>query len=405
MMAIEILMPALTPTMQEGTLARWLVAPGDHVAQGQVIAEIETDKSILELESLYEGTIGELLADEGTDLAVDAPLATLLAKGESRGSDEQQTRNAADSAAPIARTGAPAENREEQAPTLPTDKKLRASPSARFVARQHDIDLATVSGTGPGGRILGSDVRTKVEETETPGLREGPLPEAPLETTMAARWEQVPLTPMKKSMANRMVASKTTIPHLYCSVEINVQILQEMRREIGRYSLNDLLMLCTARALADTPDMNVAFHDNSIRRFYSVDLAIAVAVPGGLITPVVRNAAAKNLGQLSGEFAELVSRARSGKLRPEEYQEGTFTLSNVGMLGIDQSWPIINPPQAGILGVGAVREVPAIIEGEVRAVSQLLATLAADHRVVDGAIAGDFLRALKHYTENPMRLL
>ena len=408
-MATEILMPALTPTMEEGTLASWLVEPGDTVKRGQVIAEIETDKSVLEFEALQDGVIGELRVDAGTEgVAVDTVIAILLEPGEkaqSRTTEaEPKTDQSADDdesePASAARPTKPGPGRKKRG-------RIPSSPAARRVAKEHEIDIATVEGTGPRGRVLKGDVKQAVEKQS----RSASAKSADSDDAPTPEYTEERLSTGLQTMGRRMADSKATIPHLYCSIEVCADPLLTIREQLieesakVRITLNDLVTLATARALRDTPRMNVQYVDGGLRRFSRVDLSVAVALEEGLITPVIRAADTKSLGRIAEETRELADRAKKGRLRPEEYEGGTFTVSNVGMFGIAQSWPIINPPQAGILGVGsaAPRAVPA---GDGLTVATMMSvTLSADHRVIDGAIAGAFLRSLKNYIERPAQLL
>lgn len=387
-MTREILMPALTPTMEEGTLACWHVRPGDTVEPGQVIAEIETDKSVLELEALEGGEIGELMVEEGAEgVAVDCVIATLLEPGARR-------------------------------------VRVPASPAARRLAREHGIDISALNGTGPRGRIVTADIEAALAvqssaggATGIPATGTAPATGAvpPTETVPAVGmdipFEERPLTTLGKTMARRMAESKAAIPHFHCSIDVNVDATLRLRTELNaaedgsRLSLNDFVVHAVARALRDTPRMNVQFRNDRLIRFRRVDIAVAVAVEEGLVTPVVRGAEALSLPDLASALRDLTERARARKLSVEDYQGGSFTVSNVGMFGIRQSWPIINPPQAGILGVGAAAPRPMAVDddGDVRVeVATLMSlTLAADHRAVDGVIAGDFLRRVKQALEYP----
>ena len=369
-MAREILMPALTPTMEEGTLARWHVRPGDSVEPGQVIAEIETDKSVLELDALEGGEIGELMVEEGAEgVAVDCVIATLLEPGGRR-------------------------------------VRVPASPAARRLAREHGIDISALQGPGPHGRIVAADIEAAVAvQSSAEGATGIPA------TGMDIPFEERPLSTLGKTMARRMAESKATIPHFHCGVDVNVDATLRLRTELNeaedgpRLSLNDFVVYAVVRALRDTPRMNVQYRDDRLVRFRRVEIAVAVAVEEGLVTPVVRGAEALSLPDLASALRDLTELARARKLSVEDYQGGTFTVSNVGMFGIRQSWPIINPPQAGILGVGAAAPRPMAVDdgGGVRVeVATLMSlTLAADHRAVDGVIAGEFLRRVSQALEHP----
>lgn len=413
-MAKEILMPALTPTMESGAIARWLVQPGDQVAVGQVIAEIETDKSVLELETLHEGRIGELRFPDGAqEVPVDAVIALLLEPGEEAAS----------------LPAAPEQSASEQAVPGAAAGRVPASPSARRLAREAGLNLASIPGTGPGGRVVAKDVRAAAQAAQLgagesaphgePGARQAAAIEtagaqapetADADAPWAAPGEEQALSTLQKTMARRMTQAKATIPHLYGSLDIRVDALRQLRRQLDesgsgpKATLNDWIVLAAARALRDNPSLNAQYRDGKALRFSRVDLSIAVAIKEGLVTPVVRGAERKTLKQIAQETQRLAERARRRQLRPEEYQGGTFTISNAGGFGLKQIWPIINPPQAGILGVGQAALQPVATDGALQAAWILPATLAADHRLIDGAIAGAFLRSLQAYLEHPARL-
>lgn len=405
-MAKEILMPALTPTMESGAIARWLVQPGDQVAVGQVIAEIETDKSVLELETPREGRIGELRFPNGAqDVPVDSVIALLLEPGEEAASPpaapEQESPGAAAGRAPAA---------PEQQFSKAAAGQAPASPVARRLAREAGLDIASIPGTGPGGRVVAKDVRAAApaDAIETLGAK---APEtAGADAPWAAPGEEQTLSTLQKTMARRMAQAKATVPHLYGSLDIRIDALRRLRRELDesgdgpKATLNDWIALAAARALHDNPSLNAQYRDGKMLRFSRVDLSVAVAIKEGLVTPVVRGADRKSLTQISQEIQQLAGRARRRQLRPEEYQGGTFTLSNAGGFGLKQIWPIINPPQAGILGVGRAALQPVATDGALQVAWILPVTLAADHRLIDGAIAGAFLRSLQAYLEHPARL-
>ena len=338
-MAREILMPALTPTMEEGTLARWCVRPGDLVEPGQVIAEIETDKSMIELEALEGGEIGELMVEEGAEgVAVDRVIAILLQPGEAADNEPAESGSSPD----------PRSRSSVSTSTMSSPQRRRArvpaSPAARRLARERGIDISALKGTGPRGRVVAADIKAAGTASTA---------------DMGTPFEERPLSMLGKTMARRMAESKATIPHFHCSIDVNVDSTLRLRTELNeaegapRLSLNDFVMHAVARALRDTPRMNVQYRDGSLIQFRRVDIAVAVAVEEGLVTPVVRGAEALSLPDLASALRDLTERARARKLSVEDYQGGAFTVSNVGMFGIRQSWPIINPPQAGILGVGA----------------------------------------------------
>lgn len=400
-MAKEILMPALTPTMEVGTLSEWHVKPGDSVVAGQVIADIETDKSVLEFEALHDGIIGELLVADGTeDIAVDTPLAVLLEPGEelpAAGPSQDET-----AVSPEKATKSPEPLPEAAAPASSAGR-VRSSPAARRIARESGLDIAAVEGSGPRGRIIANDVRMAIE-----AMRARPTPTVP---AGESPFEEVKLSTLQRTMATRMTESKTTIPHLYCSVDVNIDRLMRLRQSVNesdidvRTTLNDYVVRAVAMALRDNPNMNVQFRDGRLLRFAHADIAVAVGVEGGLVTPIIRSADTKSVLEIATEVRSLAEKAHSKKLRPEEYDGGTFTISNVGVYGISQSWPIINPPQAGILGVGYAVQKPVVSDGEIEVASIITLTLSADHRVIDGNIAGAFLASVKQFLERPAQML
>lgn len=409
-MAKEILMPALTPTMESGAIARWLVQPGDQVAVGQVIAEIETDKSVLELETLHEGRIGELRFPDGAqEVPVDAVIALLLEPGEDAASlPAAPERAASEQAAPeqsVPEQSMPEQSASEQAVPGAAAGRVPASPSARRLAREAGLNLASIPGTGPGGRVVAKDVRAAAQAAQATAIET-----AGADAPWAAPGEEQRLSTLQKTMARRMAQAKATIPHLYGSLDIRVDALRRLRRQLDesgdgpKATLNDWIVLAAAQALRDNPSLNAQYRDGKALRFSRVDLSIAVATKEGLVTPVVRGAERKTLTQIAQETKRLAERARRRQLRPEEYQGGTFTISNAGGFGLKQIWPIINPPQAGILGVGQAAQQPVATDGALQAAWILPATLAADHRLIDGAIAGAFLRSLQAYLEHPARL-
>jgi len=414
-------MPALTPTMEEGTLARWHVRPGDSVEQGQVIAEIETDKSVLELEALEGGVIGELMVEEGAEgVSVDCVIATLLEPGAASSSEPVEQ-----VAPSVAAGDTVSERGSALATAMPSSRgrqdRVPASPAARRLARERGIDITALKGTGPRGRIVVADieaalvVRSAAEKTAgIPDTGTVPASGTANAAGMDIPFEERPLPALGKTMARRMAESKATIPHFHCSTDVNIDATLKLRAELNaaggefRLSLNDFVVYAVVQALRDTPRMNVQYRDDRLIRFLRVDIAVAVALEGGLVTPVVRGAESLSLPELAAELRTLTERARARKLSIEDYQGGTFTVSNVGMFGIRQSWPIINPPQAGILGVGAAVPRPVAVgddEGVRVDVATLMSlTLAADHRAVDGVIAGDFLRRIRQALEHPEAL-
>ena len=397
-MAKDILMPALTPTMESGTLSQWLVRAGDTVVAGQVIAEIETDKSVLEFEALYDGVIGELLVADGTEeIPVDTVIATLLDSSEERATETRPQESAASSEAIVA-------SPESSALQKTGDGRVRSSPAARRIAKAAGIDISTVPGTGPRGRVLANDVRA-ARETSIVRSSECSAPVA------ADPGEAIKLSTLQKTMAARMTEAKATIPHLYCSIDVNVERLLRLRQSVNesdadiRTTLNDYIIRASAMALGSNRRMNVQYRDGILLQFRHADVSVAVAVDNGLVTPIVRAADTKSVLDIAAEVKKLVAKAQDLKLVPEEYDGGTFTISNVGTFGLTQSWPIINPPQAGILGVGAATERPIVVDGAAEVARVMTLTLSADHRIIDGAIAGAFLASIRQYLERPAQLL
>ena len=409
-MPIHILMPALSPTMTEGTLAKWLKKEGDAVDSGDVIAEIETDKATMELEVIDEGVLGRILVPEGTTgVQVNQMIALLLEEGEDA--------SALDAAAAAPPPAAPAQQASAPAPAppapqaAPQGRRVFASPLARRLAGEAGLDLAAVSGTGPHGRIVKSDIEAAVAGGVAVPAAAPVTPAITAEQTTTA----IPNTAMRKVIAARLSQSKRDIPHFYLTIDCHMDALLGVRRELngnapegeGSYklSLNDFIIRATALALRQVPAANATWTDDAILRYDRVDVSVAVATPGGLITPVIRDADNKGLLVLSREMNDLAARAREGKLLPEEYQGGGFTISNLGMYGIKEFAAIINPPQSCILAVGAGAQRPVVEDGALAVATVMSCTLAVDHRSVDGAVGAEFLAAFKRLVEAPLTML
>jgi pyruvate dehydrogenase E2 component (dihydrolipoamide acetyltransferase) len=420
-MSINILMPALSPTMTEGKLAKWHVKVGDTVKSGQVVCEIETDKATMEVEAVDEGKIGQILVEEGTEgVAVNAVIAVLLEEGE---------KEVAKSAAPAAEKPAPkAEEKPAAAAPAPATKpaapsggtRLFASPLARRIAAEKGIDLAGLKGSGPNGRIVKADV-----ENAKPGAApaaaqapkaaaKAPAPAAGGQPVFVAPGDsRVPHTSIRKVIARRMLESKQTVPHFYLTVDFEIDALLTARQAINavvekkgtKVSVNDMVIKACAKALRDHPECNASWTEEEMIQYGAVDISVAVATDRGLITPIVRNADMKGLAQISIEMKDLASRAKSGKLKLEEFQGGGFTISNLGMFGIRDFGAIINTPQSMILAVGAGEERVVVRKGEMVIRNIMSCTLAVDHRVVDGALGAQFLQTLKAYIEQPAAML
>ena len=427
-MPITILMPALSPTMEEGALTKWLVKPGDAVTSGDVIAEIETDKATMEVEAVDDGVIGALLVAEGAQgVKVNAPIATLLEPG------EPADALAAPAAAPV--TAPPPPIAPPAAPVAAPGcaGRLFATPLARRIAAERGVDLAAVQGSGPHGRIVRADV-----EAAAPGARPaapGARPAAPAAGPAAAPaaasraapasaetvarlyagrdFQEVALDGMRRVVAARLTEAKQTVPHFYLRREIGLDALLALRAQINakgaargvKLSVNDFIIRACALALQAVPDCNAVWAGDRILRFSASDVAVAVAVEGGLYTPVLRDAEAKALSQLSAEMKDLAARARARKLAPQEYQGGAFAISNLGMFGVESFDAIINPPHAAILAVGAGVRKP-VARGEAVVIETVMSvTLSVDHRVIDGALGAQFLQAVKDCLEDPLSLL
>jgi len=436
-MTIDILMPALSPTMTEGTLLKWHVKEGDTVGSGDIRAEIETDKATMEVEAVEEGRIGKLLVPEGTEgVAVNAPIAVLLEEGE----DESAIRAAPAAPATAPDTPAPA-SAAASAPTAapiaapiaaptaapaPTSgERIVASPLAKRMARQAGLDLASLRGSGPHGRIIKRDIEAALT---------GGAPAAPLTAPMVAAaapattpasgpsaaqladmlgmaYELQPLSSMRKTIARRLTEAKQTVPPFYLTVDCEIDELLRVRKELNarvedtKISVNDFVIRASALALKQVPGANASFDPSGILLYEHADVSVAVATPGGLITPIVKAAETKGLATISGEMKDLAARARDGKLKPEEYQGGTFSVSNLGMFGVREFAAIINPPQGCILAVGAGQQRPVVKDGALAIATVMSCTLAVDHRVVDGALGAQFLAAFKKLIEYPPAML
>ena len=426
-MPIEVLMPALSPTMTEGTLAKWTVKEGDKIKAGKVIAEIETDKATMEVEAVDEGTLGKIMVPAGTEgVPVNQLIALLLEDGEDKkllesysaksggAAPAKPTEVAKADAKPEAAAPAP----QAAAPAPASSGRVAASPLAKRVAGQEGVDLSRVQGTGPHGRIIKADVEDAVSKggAKAGGASFASIGRNPQEFTEIAN------SGMRKTIAKRLLESKQTVPHFYLSIDCDVSQLNKARERINKsaeaatkgqkdakpaykLSVNDMVIKAVAQALREIPAANASWTDAAIRQYSNVDISVAVAMEGGLITPIIRNADQKSLAQISNEAKDLIARARSGKLQPEEYQGGGFSISNLGMYGIKSFSAIINPPQGCILAVGAAEERVVSLNGQFVAVPMMNVTLSCDHRVVDGAIAAEFLAAFKRYIEDPVMMV
>ncbi len=449
-MPINITMPALSPTMEEGNLAKWLVKEGDKVKSGDVIAEIETDKATMEVEAVDEGTVAKLVVPAGTEgVKVNALIAVLAADGE----DVAAAASGAGSAAPAQKAAAaPAEAPKAEAAPAPAPSAPAAAPApaaasssgarpfssplARRLAKEAGIDLSAVAGTGPHGRVVKSDIEAAVAgggakaapavaaaapQAAAPApaaaAPKGASDEAVLKLFEQGSYELVPHDGMRKTIARRLVESKQTVPHFYVSVDCELDALMALRAQLNdaaprkdgapayKLSVNDMVIKAMALALRDVPDANVSWTENAMVKHKHADVGVAVSIPGGLITPIVRKAEEKTLSVISNEMRDLGKRAKDRKLKPEEYQGGTTSVSNMGMMGVKNFAAVINPPHATILAVGAGEQRVIVKNGEMAIATVMTVTLSTDHRCVDGALGAELLQAFKGYIENPMGML
>ena len=419
-MATNILMPALSPTMTEGTLARWLKKEGDAVKAGDVIAEIETDKATMEVEAVDEGVLGKILVADGTEgVKVNAPIAVLVEPGEA----VPAASTPKPAAPPLANapTSAPAPQAPPSAivvPTPHTGNRLFASPLARRMAGQAGLDLATIAGSGPNGRIVRADIDAAIAggAKQAAAPARAPAPPPPKAVAITAPHTLVPHSSMRKIIARRLSEAKSTIPHFYVAMDINIDALIKLGDDLNarspkdgpgafRISINDLVIKACAATLRRVPKVNASWTDEATVLYDDVDISIAVAIPDGLITPIIRHADRKGLATISAEMRDLAGRAKAGKLKPEEFQGGGFSISNMGMFGVSGFSAIINPPQAAILAVAAGQKRPVVTNGELAIATVMTCTLSADHRVIDGALGASFMAELKRVIEDPLSLM
>ncbi|MEQ9144715.1 MAG: pyruvate dehydrogenase complex dihydrolipoamide acetyltransferase [Parvibaculaceae bacterium] len=428
-MPIPVLMPALSPTMEEGTLARWLMKEGDEVHPGDLIAEIETDKATMEVEAVDEGTLGKILVAEGTEeVPVNKPIAIILEEGE----DESALDEVDTSAPPKSSSGdkgkkdekvseEPAkEDTSEKASAPPPPKsgdgkRIFASPLARRIAADKGLDLSTIDGSGPRGRIVKADV----EKAPKGAAKRSAGAAAPAGSVDArafyedGSYEEVPLDSMRKTIARRLTQSKQEIPHYYLTIDCVLDELLKVRKRLNeegadrdiKLSVNDFIVRAAALALQKVPDANVSFAGDALLKHKHSDVGIAVALEGGLITPIIRKAETKGLAEISAEAKELAARARDKKLSPAEFEGGSFSVSNLGMFGIRNFTAVINPPQAAIMAVGAGEPRAIVVDGDLKPATVMTVTLSCDHRAIDGALGAQLLAAFKTYIEYPPSML
>jgi pyruvate dehydrogenase E2 component (dihydrolipoamide acetyltransferase) len=448
-MPIDIKMPALSPTMEQGTLAKWLIKEGDTVKSGDLLAEIETDKATMEFEAIDEGTITAITVPEGTEgVKVGTVIATITGDDEDASAPAAKTEETAPAKASVAPAEAGASGKEAEAPKEPakptatptaagttnsvksegTDRVI-ASPLAKRLAAEKGVDLAAVQGSGPHGRIVRADVEgakggtakpTPANDTAAPTSAPAPVQQAAMaDETRALLDDRIPhtvekLSGMRKTIAKRLTQSMQQAPHIYLTVDIRLDKLLALRGELNevlakdgvKLSVNDLLVKALGKALVDVPECNVAFAGNELIRYSRADVSVAVSIPGGLITPIVQDASGRSLSSIAQATADLAKRAKEGKLKPEEYQGGTASISNMGMMGIKQFTAVINPPQSTILAIGAGEKRPWVMEdGSLGVATVMSATGSFDHRAVDGADGARLMTAFKDYVEKPLGML
>ena len=428
----HVLMQALSPTMKEGTLSKWVKAEGDAVAIGDVLAEVETDKATVEMEAPEEGILGKILVPDGTEgVKVNAPIAWLLEEGEDASTlkdvkiaappkpatPQETPQETPKQAAPF--EAAPEKSPKKSAPKAATAPaaprkpngggaaRIFASPLARRLAAEGGVDLSRIQGSGPKGRIVKRDVEA-APKTGGARARSRPITRAPGELPP---FKEIPNTNIRKVIAERLTQVHQEVPTFFLSIDCEIDALLSVRKQANemledqKLSVNDFLIRAAALALMDVPGANSSWGEKAIRQYEAADISMAVATERGLITPIVRNAEAKTVREIAVEAKDLVARARKGKLRPEEFQGGTFTISNLGMFGIRQFDAVLNPPQACIMAVGAGEPRAVVRDGAVTTATMMSCTLTCDHRVVDGAVGAEFLAAFKRYVEEPARML
>ena len=434
-MPVKITMPALSPTMTEGTLAKWLVGEGDNVQSGDVIAEIETDKATMEVEAVDEGVVGRILVSEGSEgVPVNSVIALLLEDGEDAaamdGVDTAAPSTAAlatPAVAPEPAAPAPVAAPTPSAPVTPaaapqpaaaSGDRVFASPLARRMASQAGLELGGVTGSGPNGRIVKRDVEAALaapaQATAAPAapVTAPTAPSAPAEASpYEPEFDLEPASTMRKVIAQRLTESKQTVPHFYLTVDCEIDAMLKIRKDLNsqsdayKISVNDMIIKACGIALRKVPEANASWTGDAVKLYKTADIAVAVAIEGGLITPIIRDAGGKGLEIISGEMLDLAAKARDGKLAPEEFQGGTFSISNLGMYGVRNFDAVINTPQGAILAVGAGEQRPVVKNGALAVATVMSVTLSVDHRAVDGAVGAQFLAAFKGLMENPLSML
>lgn len=407
-MATLIHMPEVSANTPSAVIVAWTKKEGEKVSVGDCLAEIETDKAIIEFAADNEGVLGKILIEAGSDVKVGTPIAVLLNHDE-KNIDVNALLSevpsiAPDTAGDTSQSPVMSDSVNQDLPVVSSSSRIFASPLARRLAKQNDIDLSTVKGTGPNGRVVKNDIQRVLETNRmAPTMRNVAVPDHEVYT-------DIPHSSMRKAIARRMLESKNTIPHFYVKVDCRMDALLALRANVNQHaerkiSVNDLLTKIVAYALHQYPQVNVSWSDEGLRQYHHSDIAIAVSTDRGLITPIVKSAEQKSVSAISQEIADLATRARDGKLQPSEYQGGTFTISNLGMFGIQEFSAIINPPQAAILAVGATEDRVIVEDKQMVIASMMSVTLSVDHRAIDGSVAAEWLMQLKKLIENPLRAL
>jgi len=416
-MAETINMPKLGFDMAEGLLVRWVKQVGENINKGDVLAEIETDKATVEVESQFAGVVLQHIAEQGTMVPVNAPIAVVGNAGEkvdaptAAPSKVEGQKSPAPVATPAPQTplaAAPV----SQAVSSPAAGPVKASPLAKKIAKDNNVNLASVQGTGPGGRVVRKDVESVISHQSSVTSVQSAQPISNLQSPISPEDKVVPTTKLRQAIGRRLVESKTTIPHFYVTHEYKMEALLEMRKQINAFlgenekvSVNDFIVKAAALTLRQFPNLNATIKGNEVIQFGHVNVGVAVTVPGGLMTVVVKDADAKSLRQISGEVKAMAGRAREGKVKPEDVDGSTFSTSNLGMYDVEEFIAIVNPPEAAILAIGSARETPVVENGQIKVGSRMKATISVDHRVSDGAEAAQFMQKMAEFMENPVRML
>ena len=415
-MSIDILMPALSPTMEEGTLSKWLIKEGDQVVSGDLIAEIETDKATMEVESIEDGTVGKLLVQEGEEgIKVNSPIAILLFDGETI-SDHKKNDDVKEVKKELSKIDLSEDKiHKTSKETLIDDyddqvideklnsKRIFATPLAKRLAKQKDIDLSLIAGSGPNGRILKFDIQSLNDRKENIIINN---------STDIKKFETVKNSMMRKTIADRLVKSKNEAPHFYLSIDCNIDELLKIRSSINsksndkyKISVNDMIIKAASASLLKVPQANASWESENTKYYNTTDISVAVAIEGGLITPIIKDVQLKGLKDISDDMKILAAKAKEGKLLPEEYIGGSFSISNLGMYGIKEFSAVINPPQGAILAVGSGEKRAIVINDNITIATMMTVTLSCDHRVVDGAVGAQYLSVFKEYIEDPSLML